>query len=45
MDLRIRNSRRIAVALALVAVLGAAAAPTAHAGKPGSTTDSGKKWK
>ncbi len=42
---RVRNLRRIAVAMTLVAVLGGAVAPVAHAAKPGTTTDSGKKWK
>lgn len=44
MSRRVRNVRRVAVAMTLVAVLGATAAPVAHA-KPGSTTPSGKKWK
>lgn len=45
MSKRARNLRRIAATMALVAVLGGAVAPAAHAGKPGGTTDSGKKWK
>lgn len=45
MNRRVIYLRRIAVAMTLVAVLGGAVAPAAHAGKPGTTTDSGKKWK
>lgn len=45
MNRRTRNLRRIAVAMTLVAVLGGAVTPAAHATKPGTTTDSGKKWK
>lgn len=45
MNRRVGNLRRIALAMTLVAVLGGAVAPTAHAGKPGTTTGSGKKWK
>ena len=46
MNRRIGNLRRIAAAMTLVAVLGGAVAPAAHAGpKTGTTTDSGKKWK
>jgi hypothetical protein len=45
MGSRVRNLRRVAAALALVAVFGVSAAPAAHAGKPGTTTGSGKKWK
>jgi hypothetical protein len=45
MNLRVGNFRRMAAALALIAVLGGAVAPAAHAGKPGTTKSSGKKWK
>jgi len=45
MNTRVKNLRRIAATMALVAVLGGAVTPAAHAAKPGTTTDSGKKWK
>lgn len=45
MTLGRRSFRRIAATLALVAVLGGAVAPAAHAGKAGGTKASGKKWK
>ena len=47
MNRKIRNLRTIAAAMTLVAVLGGAVAPAAHAGPKttGGTTDSGKKWK
>lgn len=45
MTSKIANVRRCAVCLVVVAVLGGAVAPIAHAGPKGTTTTSGKKWK